>query len=311
MRLKLIVLIVAAMLEPVLYAQESVCDLFSHLTSEAESNLVVTGELVVSRKLTVLGSRDCDRVYVSNSTVRPIALALNPSSALSSSQIRSFQDAKGQIERLRQEGKSFRASATLSGRLRLASREWIAAELIFDSFKNFQIENLPDPASIRVVPICDLFRDLAAYKGELIAVRGEFTTTMEGQWIVGRCQGGFVTDGYRWPVALNVGRPADCSPETTAVCDAKWPAQWPRNEQYMISGYSDGATTATFVGTLRMRSEYHVVCMQNGWYVGNGYGHLNGAVAELTVDNVLAPEATPERPKDALVSNDSKRCTPK
>ena len=309
MKLRLLTLMMTAMLGPVLYAQEPVCDLFSHLAT-SESHVVVTGELVVSKNLTVLGSPDCDYQYIANSTVWPIALALNPSTALPASQVRTFQDAKEQVERLRREGKPFLASATFSGRLKVVSRGWIPAELIFDSFNNFHIEYLPHPTSIPVIQICDLFRDLTAYKGKLIAVRGELATTMEGQWIVGRCQSGFLTDGYRWPVALNFGRPADCSPETTEVCDAKWPAQWPQNEEYMVGGYSDGATTATFVGSLRMRSEYKVAC-QNGWYIGNGYGHLNGAAAELIVDHILNPEATPARPANPIVGDDPERCTPK
>ncbi len=188
-------------------------------------------------------------------------------------------------------------------------RGWIPAELIFDSFDNFQVEILPDPTSLPVIQICDLFRHLETYKGERIAVRGEFANTMEGWWIVGRCQGTFVTDGYTWPVGLNFGRPADCSSETEKLCDAKWPPKFPQNPDYMVSGYSDGATTATFVGVLRMRPDYHVVCMQNGWYRKNGFGHLNGAAAELIVENILNAEATPPRIKSTSTTN-TERCVP-
>lgn len=311
MRLKILPLALLFILRPTLHGQESVCNFFSRVASETDGRLVVlTGELVISKDLAVLGSRDCDREYVSDNTVWPAALWLLPSATLTVEQGRKFQDAKIEADRLRSEGKIFRASATFSGRIKLAPRGWVPGQMTFESFENLHIELLPEPNSLPVISICDLFRDLESHRGMHVAVRGEAVSTMEGQWIVGRCQGAFETNGYRWPVALNIGSPAYCSPETYTFCQAKAPDKWPQNPEYMIGGYSDGATTATFVGDLRMRSAYNVVCLKNGFRLTNGFGHLNGAAAELSVENVLDLEATPHRVSNEVPSSQSERCVP-
>jgi hypothetical protein len=313
MRLKLAYLILATMLlhQFNLYAQESVCELFLHLAPQTDGRqLTLTGDLIISKDVAVLGSRECDSRYISEHRVWPVAVLLRPSEKLSTSERQDFEKAAIKLDTLRGEGKVVEATATISGKIKVAHKGWLPAELVFDSFEDFSINVLPDPTSLPVIPICGLFQNLRAYEGKRVAVRGELVTTMEGQWIVGRCQGAFVTDGYRWPVGLNIGRPALCSEETTKVCDAQWPSKWPQNTEYMVDGYSDGATTATFVGRLRMRSEYHAVCTSGGWYSSNGYGHLDGAVAELSVEHVLNAEATPPRRANETTSRDSERCVP-
>jgi hypothetical protein len=313
MRVKLAYLIVAAMLLPKfnLYAQESVCELFSHLAPQMDGRqLTLMGDLIISNGIAVLGSSGCDNQNISEHRVWPIAVLLHPSEKLSASERQNFEKAATKLDTLRSEGKVVSATATISGKIKVAPKGWLPAELVFDSSENFSVNVLPDPASLPVIPICGLFKNLRAYEGKRIAVRGELATTMEGRWIVGRCHGAFVTDGYRWPVALNFGRPALCSEETTKFCDAQWPSKWPQNTEYMVGGYSDGATTATFVGRLRMRPEYHAVCTSGGWYSSNGFGHLNGAVAELSVENILNAEATPTRSKNETTSRDSDRCVP-
>lgn len=64
---KLIPLLSAAILFTVapLYAQESVCDLFSHLESTDARHVVVTGDLIISNDVVVLGAADCDNRYTS------------------------------------------------------------------------------------------------------------------------------------------------------------------------------------------------------------------------------------------------------
>jgi hypothetical protein len=312
MRLKIYLTVaILLLLKLNLYGQESVCHLFSHLAPQTDGRqLVLTGELIISKDIAVLGSQECDNQYISHHTLWPTAVLLRPSDRLSALERQGFEKAAIRLDTLRSEGKVVTATATISGRINVAPKGWLPAELVFDSFENLAIDVLPDPASLPVIPICNLFQDLRAHEGKRIAVRGELVTTMEGQWIVGRCQGAFVTDGYRWPVALNFGRPALCSRETTKFCDAQWPSKWPQNTEYMVDRYSDGATTATFVGRLRMRSEYQAVCTSRGSYSGNGFGHLNGAVAELSVESILNAEATPTRTTSEAANPDSEQCVP-
>ena len=315
MKRTLVFLLAAAgmILAPDIRAQESVCDLFSHLESSDGQQLVITGDLIISKDVTILGAADCDNHYTSalsgSQRVWPTALLLHPSAAVTAAQLRQIQDAAVDADRLRSQGRAVSASATFSGRLRLATTGDIPAELDFDSFENLKIDALPDAASLEVVPICALFQNLSNGKGKRVAVRGEFVSTMEGWWIGGNCQGAFVTDGYRWPVMINLGVPAYHSKETAELYQAKWPAV-SKGENF--KGMPDAIKTVTFVGTLRVRSEYHVNCIPEGTYRAFGYGHLNGAAAELIVESIrdfeLAPR--PDAPIDAKAGNTQQHCTP-
>ena len=101
-------------------------------------------------------------------------------------------------------------------------------------------------------------------------------------WIVGACKGEFVTDGYRWPVALTYASPAYYSQATGKTRRSELAF---RQRRRVIAG--DVLTLTRQQpswGNLRMRSEYSVSCQRDGRYVANGFGHLNAAAAELLVD---------------------------
>lgn len=275
-----------------LNAQESVCDLFSHLASADGSQVLVTGDLIIAKDLAVLGAEDCDNRYVSGTGVRhmwPTALSLSPSSSVTPDQLQQFQRAAADADSLRSQGKPVSASASFSGRIKLAQSGELAAELIFDSFDNLKVEALPDPGSLTVIPICDLFQNLSAWKSKRIGVRGEFVSTMEGAWIIGRCKGGFITDGYRWPVSLTYAVRAPYSNQTAKLYQPKWPAP---TEGGDLQGQFEVTKTATFVGILHIKSDYHVFCGRNGTYGAIGFGHLGGAAGELIVENIRNVELT-------------------
>lgn len=153
-----------------LLAEESVCDLFSHLDNTAGRQVVVTGELFISKGIAVLGADDCDHRYTSRvegiPNQWPTALSLRPSSTLTPAQHQQFQRAVSEADSLRSQGKTVHASASFSGLIRVAPVGRLPAELIFDSFNDLKVEALADPASLSVFPICDLFQDLSAWKGK-------------------------------------------------------------------------------------------------------------------------------------------------
>jgi ankyrin repeat protein len=299
-------------LTPNLRAQESVCDLFSHLEDSDGQQVVVTGDLIISKDLTILGAADCDNHYKSalsgSQRVWPTALLLHPSGAVTPAQLRELQNAAAEADRLRSQGKGIGASATFSGRLRLANTGDIPAKLEFDSFENLKVQALPEVDSLEVIPVCALFQNLSKWKGKRVAVRGEFVSTMEGWWISGNCQGVFITDGYRWPVLINLGVPAYHSKETAELYQARWPAV-SKGENF--KGMPDAIKTVTFVGTLRVRPDYHVTCIPDGTYRAFGYGHMNAAPAELIVDSIRNFELSPrlDAPSDAKAGN-AQHCTP-
>lgn len=303
-------LVLSAMLiaATVLSAQESVCDLFSHLESADGSQVVVSGDLVIAKDIAILGAADCDNRYVSRHFRWPTALFLHSSSAVTPNQLQQFQKARADADSLRSQGKSVSASASFSGRIKLAPSGELPAELVFDSFDNLRVEALPDPGSLTVIPICDLFQNLSSWKGRRVAVRGEFVSTMEGAWIIGQCKSGFVTDGYRWPVSINFSGPAYYSQETAKLYQIKWPEPSKGKD---LQGMFDVIKTATFVGVLRLRSDYHVICGPRGTYRAFGFGHLSGAAAELIAESIqnVGLAARPDTPQ-ADTEHTEQRCTP-
>lgn len=310
MKAKLMLFVAIALLVAVtpLLGQDSVCALFSHLESADGQQVTVAGDLIISKDLAVLGVADCENEYIFRQRVWPTALSLRPSPAVTPAQLQQFHNAAVEADRLRQAGKTVSASASFSGRIRLAESGDFPAEITFDSFDNLKIEALPDASTLTVIPICDLFQNLAAWKGKRIAVRGEYVSTMEGEWIVGACKGKFVTDGYRWPVALTYGSPAYYSQAMAKLYEVNWPSLTeggPSRETPYVN------KTATFVGQLRMRSEYSVSCRPDGRYVGNGFGHLNAAAGELLVERIQNVENA-EHPDTEYAADDAaaQRCTP-
>jgi len=300
-------------LTPNVRTQESVCDLFSHLETSDGQQLVVTGDLIISKDVTILGAADCDNHYTSalsdSQRVWPTALLLHPSTAVNPVQLRQIQNAAAEADRRRSQGRGIRATAIFSGRLRLSTTGDIPAELEFDSFENLKVETLSDAASLEVIPICALFQSLSNWKGKRLAVRGEFVSTKEGWWIGGNCQGAFVTDGYRWPVGISLGVPAYHSKETAELYQAKWPAV---SKGENLKGMPDVIKTLTFVGTLRLRSDYRVTCVPSGTYRALGYGHEGGAAAELIVESIRDFELAPrsDAPIDTKAGDAQQHCTP-
>jgi hypothetical protein len=221
----------------------------------------------------------------------PVALSLQPAPILSPALLRQFQEAGAEADQLRLAGKTVSVSGSFSGRIRIEASAGSPAELIFDSFENLKVEALQDAGTLPVIPICDLFQNLATWRGKRVAVRGNVVSTFEGSWITGSCEGGFVTDGYRWPISLNYAIPAYYSSKTARLYDPKWPTL--ANGEDLSQHRSNVIWTATFVGFLRMRSEYTVRRLPNGVDIKNGFGHLNSAAAELIVETILNPELPP------------------
>jgi ankyrin repeat protein len=297
----------------VLHGQESVCDLFKDLMAADGRQLIVTGDLIISKDVAALGAADCDYQYRSPIhgavfQLWPTALHLRPSATVSPKQLKQFRNAAAEADRLRRAGKLVGASASFTGLIRVVPVGDFPAELRFDSIENLNVEALPDASELPVIPICELFQNLPAWKGKRIAVRGESVGTSEGSWIVGSCTGAFYTNGYRWPVSLNYAGPAYYSSEIRRLAEAKRPSSPPKGEE-LFRGRNNVVRTSTFVGRLRMRSEYVATCRDGGDYIKNGFGHLGGAAAELIVEEVADVELT--RPVErADDSDDEQICQP-
>ena len=300
-----------------LYAQESVCDLFKDLKAADGRQLILTGELILSKDWTVLGAADCDYKYNSPTEVGglrvsrgwPTALHLSPSAIFPAKQLQELDDAVLEADRLRRAGKVVSASAAVSGRIRLVPAAGFPAQLIFDSIENLKVEALPDPGELPVIPICELFQNLPAWKGKRIAVRGESVGTSEGSWVRGRCKGSFYTNGYRWPVALSYAVPAYYSSSIEHLVGVKRPVI-PLKGEASLKGRNNVVRSATYVGRLQMRSEYIAQCREDGSYLTNGFGHLNGSAAAFLVEDVMDVELTPRVAMEEDEADEQPSCKP-
>ncbi len=265
--------------------QEPICDLFKDLKATDGRQFILTGELIISKDVAVLGAGDCDNRYISGHVLWPTALLLRPSAKVPADQERRFRDAAKEADRLRGERKTVSAIGSFMGRVHLGDAGDLPGEFTFDSVNELKVEALPDASELPVIPICELFQNLATWKGRRIAVRGEIVGTSEGSWLMGRCKGGFYTNEYRWPVSLSYAGPAYYSNSTEPLVTVKQPSSRPKGWGELRGRFSV-VETATYVGRLRMRDEYQAVCREGGDYITNGFGHLNGAAAEIVVEEI-------------------------
>jgi hypothetical protein len=300
----------ALFLATVLRGQVPVCDLFRDLKAADGRELIVTGELIISKNLAVLGTADCDNRFKESHQLYPSALGLRPSANLPPNQLQQLTNAATEADRLRAAGKQVDASASLTGRVKVGIVGGLPAELTFSSVEDLKVEAGPDPDTLPVIPICELFQNLLEWKGRRIAVRGESVGTSEGFWISAHCKGGFYTTGYRWPVALTVGTPADYSSETAPFLETKQPKSAPKGET-IFRGRNTRVEKATFIGRLRVRDQYLAHCRPGGDYLTNGFGHLNYAAAEILLEEVRDVEwTTPAAEEDSDGTEDALACQP-
>lgn len=278
-----------------LCAQQTVCDLFKDLAAADGRQIVVTGDLVISKNIAVLGAWDCDNHYVSHSFVHPVAVRLQPSPAVPPRKLAEFDAASARADTIRDQGKGVDASAIVTGTLKLSSDSNLAAVLTFDSIDSIRIEALPAPDELVPISICDVFQNLAAWKGKRIAVRGSTASTGEGTWLSDSCKEGLVTDGYRWPASLSYGMAGWFSAETQYLARVKPASDAPKGSE-SFKGRDNVIQSVTWVGRLRTKDKYQVVCRPGGDYVTFGFGHLGAAAAELVVEAILDPEFAPSPP---------------
>jgi hypothetical protein len=139
-------------------AQVPVCDLFKDLRAADGRELIIAGELIISKDFAAIGANDCDYEYVSDHIAWPRALRLTPSARVPGKQMALFRDAGKKADRLRQEGKSISSSASFTGRVHLEEAGDLPGEFTFDSVTDLKVETLPDAGELPVIPICELFQ---------------------------------------------------------------------------------------------------------------------------------------------------------
>jgi hypothetical protein len=281
-------------------AEQTVCDLLQGASASETRLVTLRDTLIISQSFAALGSDQCETQYRTRAggsdsgpfMIWPAAVRLRPSARVPADQLRRFRAAGSRADQLRQEGKRVSASGRFSGRIQMGIAADLPGELLFDSVEEISVDALQDASELPVIPICDLFQNLPAWKGKRVAVRGEVSSTFEGAWLADSCKGGFITEGYRWPVSLVFAAPAWYSSTLAFALNPGAPE--PRGADAFRGRHS--TETATYVGRLQMREQYRAVCRpDDGLYVGNGFGHMNAAAAAIVVDEIRDVELSKPR----------------
>src|SRR6478735_5170942 len=122
--------------------QETVCGLFKNLPASNGRTIILSGDLLISKDVAMLGAADCEDRYVLNRYILPTALQLRPSQKLPPDQLQQFKDAAAKADRLRQEGRVVEASAAFFGTVKVNTSGEVAGEFTFDAIENMTVEAL-------------------------------------------------------------------------------------------------------------------------------------------------------------------------
>jgi hypothetical protein len=302
-----VTLLMVCVFAPTLRAQVTVCDL-----AGPSEEIVIEAELLVGDSELALGALFCEEnIYPS----APVAVSLVPAASLSDEDREALANAVAEARRIRNEGHTPRVLTVMSGQLdRRNDFRWedylddeggnltLAAQgngygpngmfwgqLTVESIENLEVEALPGPNELSVIPICDLAQDLQAWHGQRVAVRAQEVHSSEFGGIRGDCERGFVTDGLDWGASLDLTSPAwglsDERIEAEFGIDvAATREAWERGGE-AARGRLMIRTMATFIGTVWMHPEPFATCV-NGMVQTYGYAHLGYAPAKFILEGV-------------------------
>jgi hypothetical protein len=163
-----------------------------------------------------------------------------------------------------------------------------------------QVAEAPTPLSV-----CDLLTNSQQRRNTVVTVQGELIGTEEGLWLRGeKCPNPLVTSGYEWrnPVGIWLTPPESKMGERSSYpappVSPEWKAAKPLLEKYV--GLLGTRVWVTVTGVFETRVQFELVLRGDGKKVPYGYGHLNGAPAQIVyfefrdVEVKPAPAATPQ-----------------
>ena len=75
---------------------------------------------------------------------------------------------------------------------------------------------------VAVLTVCDVMKDLPAYKGKTVIVVGRSKGTMEGSWLDQNCPEKLITDGYEWSTSISLSYGRTDSPPPALPADFHW-----------------------------------------------------------------------------------------
>lgn len=278
----------------------------------------------------VLGAAACDDGSIAASSVWPAVINLVRAPVIDAKIEQTLESLKKRDAALRATGRRLKITATAKGTFHLGSEfNWKsdpggnagsahstigAFTMVVDDLKDIVVEELAPARDLPIISICDLLKNLSYYNGKRVAVRGEEGHTSEGEWLTGSCPSEIVTDGYHWSNSVSIGTPAyyagpDLAP-VFGIDEAALRKTLGAIPKALL-GRQSVTKYATFVGQIHARDKYVTRCDGSGKLIANGFGHLNGSIAELLYESVRDPEVVAEERSDGEGEPVSfQRCTP-
>ena len=152
-------------------------------------------------------------------------------------------------------------------------------------------------ASSGTLTICEVLRDRLQYNGKIVKIRGVYSSTDEGTWLVSpECDPQIKTDNYGWRPVLWLTVPTD---------RAVWPAPFAEDTEnraafrrlWAANGMDNSKQLkVTIIGRFDTYTDLvrRTVINRVGERMILGYGHMNQALGQLIIQSYVLDEVAVE-----------------
>jgi hypothetical protein len=181
------------------------------------------------------------------------------------------------------------------------ARAWVQAALetlLYLALFTTHVLAQPVPSVPPVIPLCDAFKDLRAYEGKTVALRGQLYSSSEISALGAHCDHHFVTKytlsggfsvlpepqlDYVWPDALNLGWGNDTNADAVNHIYEEVRSERAKHGSRALD------TLVTVVGKLALKDRYIIGRTPDGKPTGMGYGHLSIYPGQIVIKTMLDP----------------------
>lgn len=156
-----------------------------------------------------------------------------------------------------------------------------------------------DERAAQPITVCELLKNLASYRGKMVAVRGIYYYGLREP----KCADELTTGGHRWPAAINlIGSPSpapkpgalDFTGEEAVEFATDW-TSWEKWGAVLLEQSRAGLRGEIWItvhGKVRARDRY----VRPDGTVSPGYGHLGAFPAEIVVKRILDVQVKTDPP---------------
>jgi len=138
--------------------------------------------------------------------------------------------------------------------------------------------------------VCEVLSGPLKYDGRIITIRDTGGGSDEGAWLASSaCPGVFTTGGYQWPSTIALETPALAPRFRLHPVDFEYDQaaakRFERKYRRLRKRLPDGCLAFTVTGLFETRTDWSPFkrVFPNGTWMYIGFGHLNGAPAQVIV----------------------------